>query len=430
MLIKNASWLDISNSVLRGNILVKNCRIADISPEVNNSWQFSSTIDASDKLLMPGCIDPHVHFRQPGQFYKEGIKNGSRAALYGGVTTVLDMPNNKPPCNNGEVFCIKNKLFQKYSLVNWGLHVLPGNYKNAKYASIKIFFSAAGGSKVVKSANELAELFENYNRFTFHVEDEDYFLSQENCPHHEKRPRTAILSGLSRIEHALKIFSEKNPSSPLPEIILLHVSTIEELDWLSKMRKKGVSVAAETAPHYLFFTQDDVMKSFGMLQVNPPIREETDRLALLAAINDGSIQFIGSDHAPHSPEEKQSPAPPSGVPGIESFGSLLLKLYEEKLIGISKLIELACSNSAKHYSIKDRDGIKIGNFADLVLYKKTIPGDKSATIVTKAGYNPWQKFSFPWKVDTAIVNGTVSLCKEKWLNFNNSKEVYENCQSL
>ncbi|MBF0545470.1 MAG: dihydroorotase family protein [Candidatus Riflebacteria bacterium] len=465
MLLKNVQWISESGKLSRGNILIKNGKISQLVP-IFNSSDPNSSFSENSFLFLPGFIDPHVHFRQPGQFYKEGIKNGAKAALAGGVTTVLDMPNNQPPCENREVFNIKRKLFEKNSLVNWGLHVLDGKFfqqetPKVSFASIKVFFSKSGKAQIIHSSEELTDLFEKYKSVSIHVEDESCFIqnfqdhSGPPLPHHESRPREAIISGLKRLDKAIKIFFSRNSGKKLPRIVLLHLSTEEEVHWLNSRKKQGLDIWGETSPHYLFYTYKDVESSKNLLKVNPPIRDERDRQALREAVKNKLIDFIGSDHAPHALKEKLSPTPPSGIPGIEHFGPLLLQLLEEGLIDWSRLLELGCKKAANCYSIKGRDGIKETNFADLVLYsrapsvrdsspnKNTVSKVFENRLVTKAGYNPYPDIQFIWKVEEVFVNGVQSFSQNFenvgecvspdnphkifiWANSINSKEVYEN----
>jgi dihydroorotase len=422
MILKNVKWFDTSGSLLSGNVVIAGERISEL--QVGNFQDYSDRegFDCAGFMLLPGFIDPHVHFREPGQEYKEGIGNGSAAAVAGGVTTVLDMPNNRPPCDSREAFFMKRRLFQAGSVVNWGLHILPGDYDFSGYSAVKIFFSAAGASTVIRSASELCLLFAGFPRFCIHIEDEAFFSEAESI-HHLRRPRAAITGGLKKIDEALSLFTRQWPGRKIPQIILLHISTVEELEWLSRKKARGLDIYGETAPHYLFFTQDEVQSSGALLRVNPPIRTESDRLALCRAVADGLIDFIGSDHAPHVLPEKQSANPPSGIPGIEFFGPLLLKLWSDGLFSGKRLLEIACEKAAKCYGIKGRDGIKVGNYADLVLYEKN--GVAVESVITRAGYNPYVALALPWRVRSVIINGQLVFENKQRFCVDAAREVYE-----
>lgn len=420
MRIVNARWLDNSGDFTTGSILIRDGRLK-LYPGVPVPPGFGSEIDASRMLVLPGLIDSHTHFRQPGQCYKEGIANGSRCAVAGGVTTVLDMPNNIPPCNSKSRLERKKRLFRDHSIVNWGLHLawtgerLP--VPASEIASLKVFMAQSGLCPGITKPDEIKSCLMQYPKISLHAEDETEFQTRPPdskggrffLRHSDARPRKAIIGALEKIERAIgdvRALAHRNRGLKPGRIILLHVSTAEEIEWIKKMRACGCDIIAETCPHYLFFTQKDQILAGSRLKVNPPLRNAADRQALLKAVQDGTINFVSSDHAPHTPREKADERnAPSGIAGIEWMMPMLLIMVEEKNLNWSTFLDIGVRHVAECYGIHGRDGIKNGNFADLVLIERSEKGEPSSVIYTKAGCNPYSGFSFPWKVSKVFVNG-------------------------
>ena len=260
MLIKNARWLNYDGEFQVGQILIKEDKIKALGnnlPVKNVDYVF----DAGGMLILPGAIDPHVHFRQPGHLYKEGVANASRAALKGGATTILDMPNNKPPCSTVKKLLEKKEIFTKKCLVNWGLqlHTTPELQKNSRklIKAAKVYMARSSSLAPITDVEVLKRTFEFYPVVTVHAEDETQF---DNGPHssplhHVKRPRQAIVSALQKIEQALETIAVNKR----PRVVICHINTSEEVDWIERKKSEGFDVWGETAPHYLFFTQNDLI---------------------------------------------------------------------------------------------------------------------------------------------------------------------------
>lgn len=414
-------WINNDGNIQKGAIFIENGKytylgIADYS--IQNLKGFA-LFDASDYLMIPGFIDCHVHFREPGEAYKEGILNGSRAALKGGVTTILDMPNNIPPITSLYHLKNKQKRFEKKCLVNYGFHLLAlsnqklinsNNKEKNSYVSAKIYMAKSSLKNAITKVEELKQIFTAYNCITIHAEDETQFVQNEK-EHHLRRPRSAIISALNKIESAYLSI----PKKERPRIIIAHVSTKEEIQWLSKMKHDfNADIFGETCLHYLFLTQEDHIKqqtdilSNFELQVNPPLRTQEDQNAILEALKNGTIDFISSDHAPHSVAEKffKKDHSFSGIPSIEWMMPLCISLVDKKIISWSQLLKLTCINPSLCFGIKNRDGIKKGNFADLVFLEMHEPKlINDPIIITKAQYNPYKlKFESTATVKMAIIS--------------------------
>lgn len=416
-LIKNARWLSENGEFEEGQILIDGDRIKALGTNLAQN-KIDMVFDARGLSILPGAIDPHVHFRQPGQAYKEGIANASKAALKGGVTTVLDMPNNNPPCTTLQRLLDKKESFRKKSFINWGLHLhtqlpLPKNVKK-QIKSAKVYMAQSSALPAITKVEQLKRLFKYYSLLAIHAEDETQFDAgtQRSALHHENRPSAAIASALQKIEQALN----EIPVNKRPRIVICHINTMIEVDWLRRMKVEGFDLWGETAPHYLFFTQEDYIRDGNRFKVNPPIRSNMDRAALRLAVMDGVIDFIGTDHAPHTREEKNSVQPPSGIAGIEWLLPLMLYLKEKDNLSWQRLQELLTLNASRCYQIKKRDGIKIGNYADLIFTKPSEVAYKNQTIQTKAAMNVFKDVSLTWQVAATMVNGAFKYRGGKYIS--------------
>ncbi len=424
MLIKNARWLTETGTFRQGMIRIEQGVITELGKHLTAAGE-EAEFDAHRMLVLPGAIDPHVHFREPGQIYKEGILNASKAALKGGVTTALDMPNNKPPCSTVKRLQEKKNLFREKCLINWGLHFHASHHMEEEVAdrvkAVKIYMATSSALPAITEPKELQHIFRSYPVVSIHAEDETEFDSspQAGSLHHVRRPKHAVETALKKIEQALKKLSP----AERPRVIICHMNTALEVDWLQRMKSKGFDIWGETAPHYLYFTQEDYMAKGALYQVNPPLRTEQDRQYLLQALSDGRIDFIGTDHAPHTMEEKMSDVPPSGIAGIEWLLPLMLNLVDQGQLSWERLHQVLTTNAADCYAIKKRNGITEGNFADLVFVKEFRKPDITEDVQTKAGVNLYDSWTLRWRVMATMVNGTFKYREGKFISDTTGMEV-------
>lgn len=410
LVVTNAVWVDPEGNLCSGSIRVDKDRLAlcegQAEPPGWKRAEGSTVLDGSGCLVLPGIIDSHTHMRQPGQSYKEGIDNGTAAALKGGVTCILDMPNNVPPCTTAQRLEHKKALFRTASRTNWGLHLqaratgAPG--PQSGFAAAKVYMARSSSLDPVLRPERLAALFAQHSRVIVHAEDEGLFDNAADL-HHEVRPVQAVVSALDKVEQAYLAV----PAKRRPRLVLAHAATAVEVDWVARMKSQGTDVWAETCPHYLLYTQEDHLRVGARLKVNPPLRSEQDRVRLLEGVRDGIIDFLSTDHAPHTPEEKAGLRPPSGIPSIEWFGPIVFSLVERGLLDWRGYMALMCTNSACCFGIKGRDGLKQGNFADFFILGATADAGPDP-IVTRAGYNPYDGYPFSNLVHATVVNGRLA----------------------
>jgi len=347
-----------------------------------------TTVDASGLIILPGMIDCHVHFREPGLTNKEDFFTGSCAAAAGAVTTIMDMPNTKPPTITAEALEQKRKLAKK-SIVNYGLHFGTGELDEMKkaenVASVKVYMDFTTGDLIIENKNKLQEVFNARSHIMAHAEGDN-------------------------VKVAIELI--KNTDNSLH---LAHISTKEELEIIKK--EKNDKITVEVTPHHLFLNEDDAreLKGFGVMK--PSLKTKQDQEALWQAIEDGIIDTIGSDHAPHTKREKQSDNPPFGVPGVETTMPLLLNAVNEKRLTLKKVMELTSENPAKIFGLKTKGKIKVGYDADLMIIDMNMEKHvDEENLFTKCKWSPFKDWPLKgWPVCT-IVNANVVFEKGNIVN--------------
>jgi dihydroorotase len=462
--IQNACWLGDDGWFHWGTMFLAGGRIARLESDHASDdpakgpapaalrWPAAARrIDATNLFIVPGLIDAHVHLREPGQVEKEGIANGTAAALKGGVTTVLDMPNNVPPIVSLSRLDAKRALFAEKSRVNYGLFLQAraGGPRAPDYAAgVKIYMSKASALAAVRDVGMLEGMFRQQARIVLHAEDEQKFSTQwKKCSpvfhtmeksfpqcgktpaaplvHHLRRPRAAVAAALKSIETAWR----RVPAKERPRLVIAHCNTVEEVEWLRKMKRLGHDVWGETCPHYFLFTEQDYLEQGSALQVNPPLRTAEDRAAILDGVKNGGIDFVSTDHAPHLPKEKAAGTPPSGIAGIEWLGPILLTLVKRGEISWKRYLELSGGHAAQCFGIADRGGIREGAWADLAFAetgkKVKLAKAPPEKIVTRAACHPYAQFDFAARIRATMVNGRVAWLDGRVRRGIQGHEVYE-----
>ncbi|MDR3478228.1 MAG: dihydroorotase family protein [Gammaproteobacteria bacterium] len=327
--------------------------------------QTHQTIDATGLIALPGLIDPHVHFRTPGMEYKEDWRTGAMAAICGGYTTVFDMPNTIPPTISAALLQEKIALIDsqlKEVAIPLRYHLFFGadkkhfsevhQVKNA-VIGIKVFMGCSTGNLVIDDDESLHAIFAiaaTQNLIVaVHAEDEDRLKSQKKhfqdqgalsySHHSEIRDVQAACLAVAKAIELCRIYRTR--------LYILHVSTADEIALIKKAKEEGLPVHAETTPHHLFLNQDSYPQLQGRAVVNPPLRELHHNTALMEAIRAGIIDTIGSDHAPHTQQEKAKPYGecPSGMPGIETTLPLLLTAYHQGLLTLEHIVALTSTRA-------------------------------------------------------------------------------------
>jgi|TARA_Y100000310_G_scaffold112098_1_gene110529 dihydroorotase len=395
LLIKNGKIYQ-NNILIKKNIFIKDNKITKIT---NQELKADNIIDAKNKITIPGLIDGHVHFREPGQTHKEDFLTGSMAAAAGGITTVLDMPNTNPPTTNLQRLEEKRKLAKK-SIVNFGFHFGStlnniSEIKNVKnIASVKVYMDYTTGDLKIDNFDVLKKIFSSNKTIAVHGENEN------------------ILKALESIKYGNN------------HVHFCHVSSKEELHYATSNIKNSVSV--EVCPHHLFLTAKDLNDLGAFGEMKPSLKTIEDGKALWEGIYNGKVNTIATDHAPHTKEEKLEINYPYGVPGCETMLPLLLHASNNQKIELKKIIQLCCENPAKIFKIKDKGFIKEGFDADLTIIDLNLEKEvKNDELFTKCKWSPFNGWKIKgWPV-TTIVNGKIIFDNGK-INNIAAKEVLYN----
>ncbi|NQV19657.1 MAG: dihydroorotase [Armatimonadetes bacterium] len=406
------------------NIIIEDEKIRDILSSRKDEGRqleadFNRTIDIRENLVIPGVIDPHTHIRDLEQSDKEDWISASKAALAGGVTTVFDMPNTIPATTNLINLDLKRKAAKK-SLINYRFYIGATNnnlkdieqifgYETPDIVGIKIFLAGSSSNDVLEKSKieDVFRIAKKYDRIVMvHTELQeclnkwDLKIKEKTIfNHNEIRNRECAINGTELVlEIAEKIRNK---------LYIAHISTAEEVELIRKYKNPN-RIFCEVTPHHLLLNESILEKVGNFGKVNPPLRTEKDNTALWEAVYDGTVDFIGTDHAPHKLSEKilDYSRAPSGFPGLETGLHLLLNEVNKGNLTIEKLVELTSKNVAEIFDLKKRGDIKIGNYADLTVIdmnrKWKIDAD---SFNTKAKYSPFDGMEIQGKVVMSFVNG-------------------------
>lgn len=381
-----------------------------IDVDASRSTAADEVIDGSGKWLLPGVIDDQVHFREPGLTHKEDLSTASHACAAGGVTTFLEMPNTKPPAITREGVRDKERIAAGKSLVNYGFYIgaTPFNVDELAAATdfpgIKIFIGSSTGDLLVDDQEALERIFaETKLPICAHCEDEATVRANA-----ARLAGTHDVADHSRIRDVNAAVVATRRAIDLAtrhrhRFHVLHVSTAAELPLLPPARPW---VTAEVCHHHLFFNVDDYARLGSRIQMNPSIKSKSDNAALRQALDDGTIQVIATDHAPHTLEEKSQPYPqsPAGLPAIENALPLMLNEVTQGRFRIEQVVRWMCDAPARVWGIVGKGRIATGYDADLVLVDPTLTRTiRDEEQFTKCRWSPWHGESLTgWPVMTWV----------------------------
>ncbi len=387
--------------------------------ELNSSKVF----DATDKVVLPGIIDTQVHFREPGSTDAEDLESGSRAAVLGGVTSLFEMPNTNPPTSNLVEFEKKLQLAKDRMHSNYAFYfgATPENteqlsqLKNLKgCCGVKLFAGSSTGKLLVDKEADIEKVISNSDRVvSIHSEDEEIlkirkkFIKKGNVHSHPNwRDVECAMSSTRRVVKIAERYNKK--------IHILHVTTKEEVDFLA-MHKKNVTF--ETTPQHLTLYAPDCYDKLGTYaQMNPPLRTKEHHDRLWIAIKNNIVDVLGSDHAPHTKEnkDKEYPNSPSGMPGVQTIFPVMIDHVNNGKLSLEQLIKLMCENPCRIFGIKNKGYIKEEYDADLTIVdmnKEQVIKDEM--IVSKCGWTPFNNYKVKGFPVGTIVNGNLVMSEGK-----------------
>ena len=419
LIIKNGSCY-IDGQLVKTDLALSGDKIKKIGKVELDS---SKVIDATNKVILPGIIDTQVHFREPGSTDAEDLESGSRAAVLGGVTSLFEMPNTNPPTSNLLEFDKKLTLAKDRMHSNYAFYfgATPDNaeqlskLKNLKgCCGVKLFAGSSTGKLLVDKEADIEKVISSSDRIvSIHSEDEEILSLRKKFirkgdvhSHPDWRNSECAISSTRRV---VKIAERYNK-----QIHILHVSTKEEVDFLA-MHKKNVTF--ETTPQHLTMYAPDCYNKLGTYaQMNPPLRTKEHYDRLWSAVKNDVVDVLGSDHAPHlkKDKEKEYPASPSGMPGVQTIFPVMLDHVVNKKLSLEKLIKLMCENPCRIFGIKNKGYIKKGFDADLTIVdmnKEHIIKDEM--IASKCGWTPFNNYKVKGFPVGTIVNGNLVMSNGK-----------------
>ncbi|MBL7984408.1 MAG: dihydroorotase [Flavobacteriales bacterium] len=407
--------------VFQADVLVRQGRIERVAEEGIGSARGVEEVDAKGRHLLPGAIDDQVHFREPGLTHKDDIAHGSAAAVAGGITSFMEMPNTVPNTLTQALLEDKYRLGAASSVANYSFYMGVGNSNLDEVlrtdprtvCGLKAFLGSSTGDMLVNDENTLDALFRQAHLIlAVHAEDEPTVRANtaaavarygENIPleeHTRIRSEEACWLSSSRAVARAKEHGTR--------LHVLHISTARELELFAPGPLEGKRITAEACVHHLWFTDADYARKGTRIKWNPAVKSVADRAAIRSAVNDGRIDVVATDHAPHTGEEKALPYTkcPSGGPLVQHALVAMLELMHEGVFTLEHVVEKMCHAPARMFQVRDRGFIREGAFADLVLVDMDAPWTVSPeNLLYKCGWSPFEGQRFRSRVLRTWVNG-------------------------
>jgi dihydroorotase len=419
ILITNANLVNEGSSQ-PADVFIKNGRIEKIASSLTDQ-PAETVLDAKGKALLPGMIDCHVHFRDPGLNAKADMNSESRAAVAGGVTSIMEMPNTKPAAITNAILEDKFTLAAGKCVTNYSFHLGASNNNMEELLAmdpktvcgVKLFMGASTGGLLVDRTEQLENIFGEIKvPISLHCEDTNTIRENEKAArekygdaipfteHHLIRSEEACYRSTAlAVELATKYGSQ---------IHVLHLTTAKELELFQADPVSNKKITGEACPHMLWFSSDDYDEKGAFIKCNPSIKTPADRAAIRQAVIDGVIDTIGTDHAPHLFEEKLNPygSAPSGLPLIQSAMTTALEFFPLEMVA-----EKTAHNPARIFQCLDRGFIREGYIADLTLVDTAAPHTVSKdNILYKCGWSPFEGVTFNSSIAATIVSGQLAWC--------------------
>jgi len=405
------------NGELRqGAVAIEDGKIVD----VKRTMKGTTNIDLGDRIILPGAVDPHVHFRDPGMTHKEDFSTGSAAALHGGVTCVLDMPNTKPPVIDVRSLEDKKRIIKGRSFVDYGLFAALTKKCNAEalaknVAGFKMFMGSTTGDILMDNDHEIYRIMSSVaktgKRVSVHAEDESMLRRNEeknNRDHLRNRPVSAEHSAINRLSGFKGM-----------KINICHIT-----DAASASLAMSYGFTTEVTTHHLFFS--DSISESGEFKVNPPLRDTNTRDNLYKAFLEGKITMFGTDHAPHAVDEKHRTYDdvPSGIPGVETYVPIMMDMVKKGKLSIQQFVRMSSAAPAEAFGI-NKGVIEKGRDADLMIFDMRLAGKiKTREMRSKCGYTLYEGWDavFP---DTVIIRGETQLKKGEICGGATGRDIFE-----
>ncbi len=402
-----------------GSIVIEDGRIAEITETtIQPDPSVSETIDASGCLVLPGVIDSHVHFREPGLTDKADIASESRAAAAGGVTTYFDMPNTVPQTTTPEALEEKFRMAAEKSRVNYSFFFgatndnlpLIDRLDAGRIPGVKLFMGSSTGNMLVDRREALERIFSTVKMPVMaHCEDTSIInRNMEEARRSDPRFPDVSLHPLIRSAEACYESTSLAVSLARRYGTRLHVAHLTTARELELFAPGDPQITAEATVGHLFFTDEDYARLGSRIKVNPAVKTRNDRDTLRRALIDGRITTIGTDHAPHLPEQKQGGCDKaaSGMPMIQFSLVTMLELVDDGVLPVERMVELMCHAPARLFGVRDRGFLQPGCWADIVIVSPKQPWTVTPDVIrSRCGWSPMEGHRYRWRVERTLCNG-------------------------
>jgi len=405
------------------DVLVVGDRIEKIAASIDAD-EGAEVIDAGGRFLMPGMVDDQVHFREPGLTHKGDLATESAAAVAGGITSFMDMPNVNPLTTTSEALADKYRVAENRCSANYGFY-LGGTNQNieeikklvvGEACGIKVFMGASTGDMLVDDPAVLEQIFEHAPVMVVtHCEDSPTIWANE-AQAKKKFGEDVPMSEHPKIRSAAACLQSSSMAIDLARrhdalLHVLHLTTAIEMDLFSRAHRSEKRITAEVCVHHLWFDESRYAELGTRIKCNPAIKSATDREALIAALNEGRIDIIATDHAPHTADEKNGSyfKAPAGLPLVQHALLTLFDLAKAGEVSHELIVDRACHASADLFGVRDRGYVREGYFADLVIVDTDRPYKvDQSNVLCKCHWSPFEGHTFSSTIDTTIVNGVVA----------------------
>ena len=439
ILIKNAKIVN-ENSIFEGDIYIENSIIEEISDNISAKSPDVNVFDIEGKYVFPGVIDDQVHFREPGLTHKANIETESRAAVAGGITSFIEMPNTNPQTTTIEELDKKFDIAEKTSYANYSF-MFGGTNTNLdeilkvdsrKVAALKLFLGSSTGNMLVDNEEVLEKIFSSTD-LVIAVHCEDEHTIRANQAKFEKEYGDDIpvkYHPVIRSEEACYLSSSKAiklAKKTGARLHVFHLSTGKETElFTNKIPLEQKKITAEVCVHHLWFTDKDYETKGTHIKWNPAVKTQSDKDQLWKALLDGRIDVIATDHAPHTIEEKNNvyTKSPSGGPLVQHALVSILEAYHSGKISLETIVEKMCHNPAILFQVSKRGFIRKGYYADLVIVDLNNPWNvNKENIFYKCGWSPFEGNTFKSRVTHTFVNGALVYKNFKFYDVKNSMQL-------
>jgi dihydroorotase len=436
--IQNARLVN-EDQLTESDVLIKNGRIEKIANNIE-APAGANIVDAKGRHLLPGMIDDQVHFREPGLTHKGNFYTESRAAIAGGVTSYMEMPNSKPPTTNAEQLEWKYARAAETSAANYGFYfgATNDNIDNIRSldpttaCGVKVFMGASTGNMLVDNESTLAAIFRDSPvLIATHCESTPMIMDNikqatakygKNIPVTEHARIRSAEACLASSELAVALAKQHQS-----QLHVLHVSTARELDLFEPGPIEGKNITGEACVHFLHFDDSQYQQYGNLIKCNPAIKSLADQAAIIAAIGDGRLNILATDHAPHTLEEKAEESyltAPSGLPLVQDVLLAALELVHDEKLDLFTVVSSITHNPAIRFGVVERGYIREGYYADLVLVdmnsSTTVTREK---VLSRCGWSPFENRTFNSSIDAVWVNGALAFDGQQVIEHGASKRL-------